>query len=221
MSRLRSGPRRARLPAPLRSDDDHDVWRPTGRARAGVCRLDCPAAMRRRSGSCRGTPVVEALVVLAGGVLADRLPRSVILAGASLLQGRPKPDGLVHPVRRRLDLADRRASGGLRHRWRARHARRDRVDPTDREPRGLQQANALLGPGTQRANVIGPSVAGVIIVAGTPGIALAVDAASFFVCAGLLALIRLSTVRETATTFIDDLREGWSEFWTEPGCGRR
>jgi hypothetical protein len=78
----------------------------------------------------------------------------------------------------------------------------------------LQEANAMLGMARNALRVIGPSIAGVIIVAATPGIALAVDAASFFVCAALLALIQVGPlVRETATTFFDDLREGWSEFW--------
>jgi MFS family permease len=159
--------------------------------------------------------VVEALVVVAGGVLADRLPRSVVLVGASLLQGTAQAATAWYILSGGTSIwpivalqAGYGVGGGL-------------VTPAEIglipqtvSPERLQQANALQGLARNALNVIGPSVAGVIIVAGTPGIALAVDAATFFVCAGLLALIRVAqATREATTTFVDDLREGWGEFW--------
>ena len=61
--------------------------------------------------------------------------------------------------------------------------------------------------------VLGPAIGGVVVVAASPGFALAVDAASFLVCAELLRRIR---VAQRATTkqpgFVAELREGWQEF---------
>jgi MFS family permease len=159
--------------------------------------------------------VVESLVVLAGGVLADRLPRSVILVGASLLQGSAQAATAAYVLSGGTSIwpivalqAVYGIGGGL-----VTPAEVGLIPQTVSAAR-LQEANALLGMARNALRVIGPSVAGVIIVAATPGIALAVDAASFFVCAGLLALIRVGAlVRESATSFVEDLREGWGEFW--------
>ena len=159
--------------------------------------------------------IVESLVVVGGGVLADRLPRSVILVGASLLQGGAQAGTAAYVLAGGSSIwpivalqAGYGIGGGL-----VMPAEIGLI-PQTVSPGRLQEANALLGMARNALRVIGPSVAGVIIVAASPGIALAVDAASFFFCAGLLALIRVGPiVRETATTFFDDLREGWSEFW--------
>jgi len=159
--------------------------------------------------------VVESLVVVAGGVLADRLPRSVVLVGASLLQGVAQAGTAWYVLSGGSSVwplvalqAGYGVGGGL-----VAPAEVGLI-PQTVSPERLQQANALLGLARNALGVIGPSVAGVIIVAASPGVALAIDAVSFFVCAGLLALIRVGQlVRETATTFLEDLREGWSEFW--------
>jgi MFS family permease len=54
----------------------------------------------------------------------------------------------------------------------------------------LQQANALIGLAMNAGHVFGPAVAGVLIVALSPGAAVAVDAATFVVSAGFLAALR-------------------------------
>jgi len=158
--------------------------------------------------------VVESLVVVAGGVLADRLPRSVVLVGASLLQGSAQAGTAAFVLAGGSSIwpivalqAAYGVGGGL-----VTPAEVGLIPQTVSRER-LQQANALQGLARNALRVLGPSVAGVIIVAGSPGIALGVDAASFFVCAGFLALIRVAQrATERHTGFIDDLREGWSEF---------
>jgi hypothetical protein len=78
----------------------------------------------------------------------------------------------------------------------------------------LQQANALQGLSRNMVGVLGPAVGGAIVVAGSPGVALAVDAASFVGCAVLLAQIRVPRrARDAAAaSFFRELLEGWSEF---------
>ncbi len=61
----------------------------------------------------------------------------------------------------------------------------------------LQQANGLLGVATSTAQVVGPSLAGVIVAAGGAGWAIAVDAASYAV-SGLCLLALRSAARAPA-----------------------
>jgi MFS family permease len=157
---------------------------------------------------------VQALVVVGGGVVSDRLPRNLVLAGASIVQAAAQAAtaacilmgvggvgaivalqaiyglglGLVIP-----------AEVGL--------------VPQIVSPERLQQANALQGLTRNIVGVLGPAVGGAVVVAGSPGIALAIDAASFLVCAELLRRIRIAAREEARTLgFLSELREGWAEF---------
>jgi hypothetical protein len=52
-----------------------------------------------------------------------------------------------------------------------------------------------------------------VVAATSPGVGIAVDAATFFVAAALLAMIRLpATLRMEASNFFAELTEGWREF---------
>jgi hypothetical protein len=78
----------------------------------------------------------------------------------------------------------------------------------------LQEANALRGTMRNLIFVVGPAIGGVIVVAGSPGIALAIDAASFVGAALLLARIVIPPRAAQAEQphFFHELREGWREF---------
>src|SRR5262249_17800665 len=157
---------------------------------------------------------VAAALVLVGGVLADRLPRQLVLAGSSLLQGAAQaataglvlsgdaPVGLLIALQVVYGIGDgfvAPAQVGL--------------VPQTVSPDHLQQANALQGLSRNIVFALGPAVGGTLVVAGSPGLALAVDAASFAVCALLLGRIRVPPpVRETSEGFLHELRAGWSEF---------
>ena len=157
---------------------------------------------------------VQALVVVGGGVLSDRLPRNLVLVGASLVQGVAQAAtaacvlggfggieaivvlqavyglglGLVIP-----------AEVGL-------------VPQTVR-PERLQQANALQGMTRNLVGVLGPAIGGIVVVLGSPGSALALDALSFFVCADILRRMRIPPREVTDSPgFFAELREGWQEF---------
>ena len=157
---------------------------------------------------------VSAAVLLFGGVLSDRLPRNLILVGASLVQGASQAtlaaavltgratlgvfvvlavlyglgDGLVVP-----------AEVGL--------------VPQVISPERLPQANALQGLSRSGVRVVGPALGGLLVVAASPGWALALDSLSFIVAAALLARIRLPARVESAhERFFHELREGWQEF---------
>ncbi|MGV1050011.1 MAG: MFS transporter [Solirubrobacterales bacterium] len=77
----------------------------------------------------------------------------------------------------------------------------------------LQEANALLNLSRSLGKIVGPALAGVLLALGSPGAAIAVDAASFGVSA--LFLLRLKAPRipfAGEPAFFAELRRGWSEF---------
>ena len=81
----------------------------------------------------------------------------------------------------------------------------------------LLQANSLIAMSQSLGMVLGPAIAGVLIALFGPGSAIAIDAVSFVVSAGCLALMsprpgaRVDTSGETGAAFLEQLREGWSE----------
>jgi MFS family permease len=77
----------------------------------------------------------------------------------------------------------------------------------------IQRANALLGATRNATKIIGPSLAGVVVVAAGGGWAVAVDAASYLIAAGCLAQLRLpGRVRAAGSSLLRELREGWAVF---------
>jgi Transmembrane secretion effector len=156
----------------------------------------------------------NAAVLLLGGVLSDRLPRNRVLVGASLLQGAAQAATAAAVLSGRASLAAFvvlsvlfglgeglvvPAEVGL-------------VPQTVSEGR-LQQANALQGLSRSGVRVLGPAIGGVLVVAASPGWALALDSASFFACAFLLGMIRLPPRADLLPQrFLHELREGWREF---------
>jgi MFS family permease len=76
----------------------------------------------------------------------------------------------------------------------------------------LQEANALLGGWMSLSNVIGPAIAGVLIVIADPGGAILLDAATFVVSAAFLARLDIGPVEvEEERSFLAALRGGWRE----------
>ena len=157
---------------------------------------------------------INAALVLVGGVLADRLPRHLVLASASLLQGAAQAAtaGLVLSGRATVEvLIALQALYGLGDGFVV-PAEVGLVPQTVSQER-LQQANALQGLSRNIVFAIGPAIGGALVVAGSPGIALAADAASFGLCALVLQKIRVpAPERQTREGFFHELRAGWSEF---------
>jgi MFS family permease len=77
----------------------------------------------------------------------------------------------------------------------------------------LQQANALRGLAQAGGEIAGPAVAGVLVATVGAGWAIAADASSFALSALCLAALRLPPqARAAGTSFLAELREGWHEF---------
>src|SRR6478672_6563708 len=157
---------------------------------------------------------VQALVVVGGGVLSDRIARNLVLVGASLVQGAAQAATAV------CVLTGTGGVGAIVALQAVYGIGLGLVLPAEVglvpqtvSPARLQQANALQGMSRNMIGVLGPAVGGVVVVVSSPGIALAIDAVSFLVCADLLRRIRVAP-RDGAGShgFVHELREGWQEF---------
>jgi MFS family permease len=153
--------------------------------------------------------------ILFGGVLADRLPRNLVLAGACAVQGTAQAATAVLVLSGSSSIAAIFAlqlvyGAGSSVVWPAEIG----LIPDTVSPGRLQQANALMGITRDFTRVLGPAVGGALVVAGSPGVALAADAASFVVCGAVLARIRVTRQRERPPreSFVHEVRAGWREF---------
>jgi MFS family permease len=160
----------------------------------------------------RTVMLVAALLV--GGVVADRVPRGRVMVAAdvarcvtqgvlaTLLLGGGASIGVVALLAGLTGAGTgffNPASTGLL--------------PAVVRPDRLQEANGLRATATAGGEIAGPLIGGLLVAAAGTGWAFAVDAASFAVSAALLARLRLApdAARE-ASSFLADLRAGWSAF---------
>jgi predicted MFS family arabinose efflux permease len=156
---------------------------------------------------------VNAAAVLAAGVVADRLPRNLVLTGASLVQGAAQAVTAALVLTGQASVASLVLLAALYGVGNAVVIPAEvGLVPQTVSPARLQQANALQGLSRNVVGVLGPAVGGVIVVAGSPGAALGVDALTFFACAALLAQINVPGRAERGPGFFRELREGWTEF---------
>lgn len=156
----------------------------------------------------------QVMFVLVGGVLADRLSRYRLMVGSDLIafaaQGsvaglfisRAAPLGMIAA----LSAVTGAASGIFYPSSRG-------LIPQIVDGPQLQSANALIRLSQNSATLAGASVSGLIIIGVGAGWALAVDAVSFLVSAGLVLTSRAPRARpaEGSMRIIADLREGWQE----------
>jgi MFS family permease len=162
--------------------------------------------------AARTLPLVA--FVLAGGVWADRLPRKQLMiwsnfvrfAIQALLAGL-----LVTRAAHLWQLVGLLALHGTATAFfkPAATGLLPETVPYDR----LQQANALLSLSVSTGGIVGPALAGVLVAAAGPGLAIGLDALSFLTSALLLLGLRpVGAVQPTKRQpFIRELGDGWAE----------
>ncbi|MEV7182845.1 MFS transporter [Kitasatospora sp. NPDC093102] len=167
--------------------------------------------------AARILPVV--LVLLAGGVIADRLGSRGVMLGSDLLRGLVQAlfAGLLAaghaPVWAMVALVAVWGIGeGL-----FMPAFGAVVPDLVRRKELVADANTLLGLGRSVSAVVGPAAAGLVTAAWGPATVLLADAVTYGVGAFALARLRLP-VRAPAggESMIRDVRAGWSEFASRP-----
>jgi MFS family permease len=156
-----------------------------------------------------------AIVTLAAGVFADRLPRHLVLVAASVVQGAVQAIAgtlLLTGHATVLSLAALAAVYGIADGF-VLPASQGLIPAVVSSVR-LQQANALLGLSRSALGFVAPALGGVLVTLGSPGSALLLDAASFGVAAVLLARVAIDAGADqvAAEPFLRELREGWNAF---------
>jgi MFS family permease len=158
--------------------------------------------------------VPNVLFLVLGGVIADRLPRSTVLVGSNVIGGAAQAVAAVLLLSGRAEvwqLVILEAVNGAA--FALFYPADSALVPLTVPENQLQEANALLRLGTNATLILGAALAGVLVAALNPGWAIAVDAATFFAAAALMASMRGIEAAATAgSSFLRDLRDGWSEF---------
>lgn len=159
--------------------------------------------------------VAEALVLVFGGVISDRIPRNIVLVGASLIQCVAQAATAVVVLGGWGSIAAIVVLQGLYGIGGGLVVPAEiGLVPQTVSPERLQQANALQGLSRNLTGILGPAIGGALVVAGSPGTALAIDAASFLVCAVILQRIHIAPRPDGAPRegFLQELRAGWRAF---------
>ena len=177
-------------------------------------------AVLRIGGGATGLGIVlaaftigRASFVVVGGVWADRLSRRAVMIAADLVRFCTQAATaalLLGHLAHVWELAALQFLAGAAGGFFA-PASTALVPQTVSAPR-LQEANALLSLTQSAANIFGPAASGAIVAAAGPGWVFVIDAGSFVVSAGFLAVLRVAAhVRPPAQRFWRHLAEGWQE----------
>ena len=152
--------------------------------------------------------------LLAGGVLADRFGRTLVIQSSNVLAGLTQlaiAFLVISGTAEIWHLVVLTAVNGVAAA--AALPALASVLPQLVPREQLQQANVLVSMARSGLSVVGPTVSSLIVVGVGPGWALAVDGLAYLGAAALLAPIRLPRpVRAVGGSAIRDLREGWGYF---------
>lgn len=165
--------------------------------------------------------IANVAVLLLGGVIADRLPRNLVLVGTSI--GAGVTQGIVAALvitgsatipllivlsilNGALAAVSLPASSAL--------------VPQTVPPEQLRPANALLRLSVNAGSIVGASAGSVLVAIFGPGYGLAIDATTFLLAGALFARLHPNPRPHTPntgnsaerTSVIHDLRAGWHEF---------
>lgn len=158
--------------------------------------------------------IVQVVLMIGGGVLADRLGRRRVMLGADVF--RTASQGLLAtllfagpvPIWVFIVLVAARSAGDALFQPAFNGLIVD-IAPRDK----IADANALFGISQSAARVAGPGVAGVLVAVGDPATVIALDAISVAISAAALGGLTLPARAAGArSSFLTDLSEGWDTF---------
>ncbi|GAA1747910.1 MFS transporter [Luedemannella helvata] len=160
--------------------------------------------------------LANVVFLLVGGVVADRLPRQLVMVASSVLAAASQAvvAALVLTGSATVTLL---AALGVVNGFAAAFGfpASSALLPQTVPEESRQQANALNRLGINTSMIVGASAGGALIALVGPGWGLAIDAATFALSAVAFALVRVPRVRAAArssSNTLVDLRDGWREF---------
>ena len=160
--------------------------------------------------------IATIVLLLFGGVWADRLPRHLVMVSANVVSGVTQAvvaTLLLSGDAQIWELAVLALLNGGSSAFF--FPASSGIVPQTVPPALQQQANATLRLGLNGTNILGAALGGLLVAASSPGWAIAVDAASYGLAAIAIAAMQLPPgLRVHGSTVIHELREGWSDFWS-------
>jgi MFS family permease len=162
--------------------------------------------------------VAVVVLLLYGGVWADRLPRHLVMVWSNVVSGLSQAGAASLLLAHHASIAALAILAAVNGASSAFFFPASTgIVPQTVPARLLQQANAMLRLGLNGTRIGGAALGGVVVAATNPGWAIAVDAVSYGLAAAALAAMRVRPVERTeATTLFHDLRVGWRDFWSRP-----
>jgi len=155
------------------------------------------------------------LLLLVGGVIADRFSRRLVMLSSDALRTiaevglgcwiliQPPPLSAFMTVAALMGIGQAFFNPAMTG-----------LVPQVASKENLQQANAVFGLSGSFSGIAGPAIAGIIIAVSSAGWAVLIDGLTYGVSVVSLFLISIDWVAsETVESFVHQLRQGWSEFW--------
>lgn len=178
----------------------------------GVLEISNSAAALGTVLAARSIPM--AAFMLLGGVVADRFSRSAVLrlshAGAALTQGAVAVLLITGTAELWMLVVLEFLNGTV---VAFTFPALQGVVPQLVGRHEIQRANAMVAFIRNGSNILGPTVAALLVVTVGSGWAIGVNAITYAVAAACMGMLALPAyVRENATSMLQDLREGWTEF---------
>ncbi|WP_246002171.1 MFS transporter [Allorhizocola rhizosphaerae] len=179
--------------------------------------LDMTGSVRDLGVVVGARSLTNVLFLLIGGVVADRLPRQLVMVGSAVVAALSQAAvaALVLTGTATIPwLIMLSAVNGIAAAFAfpAASALMPQTVPAEL----IQPANAINRLGINAAMIAGAAAGGALVAVVGPGWGLMLDAATFAVAAALFALVRVSRVAAATTRAssnpLRELRDGWREF---------
>lgn len=152
--------------------------------------------------------------LLAGGVIADRVPRHLLMVGSNIAAGIAQAIAAYLLLTGKAEIWQLAVIALVRaiassFFFPAQQGIVPQTVPTEE----LQPANALLRLALNGTTIGGAALGGLLVAAAGPGWAIAFDALTYLIAAAILLPMQVQAPeREAETGFLRDLGDGWREF---------
>lgn len=156
----------------------------------------------------------QVFFLLVGGVIADRMPRHLVMVASNLVAGLAQLVAAYLLISGNAQIWQLAVIALVRaiassFFYPAQQGIVPQTVPTD----DLQPANALLRLALNATNIGGAALGGLLVAAAGPGWAIGFDAFTYLVAAAILLPMHVRAPERAAdTSFIHELAEGWREF---------
>lgn len=178
--------------------------------------LDLTGSVRDLGLVVAARSVVNVVFLLLGGVVADRLPRRLVMVVSSVLAAVTQGMVATLVMTGTATVPLLMVLGAVNGMVAAFALPASAAILSQTIPDGIRkQANAINRLGFNASMIVGASIGGLLVAAFGPGWGLIVDAATFIAAAACFGLVRVTAVPLKAAkrpSTVAELREGWHEF---------